>query len=159
MRNLLFIAIFTIAATVIGCNSKKQSETTCETTCETTECNTICGKWELAKINGNSIVAKEAEEQAYVIFNMQDSTVAAFDGCNNIGGWIVNADNGNLVLVDMASTLQFCPEQGESAMLGAILNVADKYEIKECAEQGKFLVLTSSNDSVSATFKAVEEIK
>ena len=159
MRNLLFISIFAIGLTLIGCNSKKQSETTCETTCEVTECNTICGKWELTKINDNTITANEGEEQAYVIFNMQDSTVAAFDGCNNIGGWVVKADSGNLVMVDMASTLQFCPDQGESAMLGAILNVADKYEIKECSEQGKFLVITSTNDSISATFKAVEETK
>ena len=155
MRNLLFISIFTIAATVIGCNSKKQSETTCEAT----ECNTICGKWELVKINDKTITTNENEEQAYVIFNMQDSTIAAFDGCNNIGGWVIKADSGNLFMVDMASTLQFCPDQGESAMLGAILNVADNYEIKECPENGKYLVITSSNDSISATFKAVENTK
>ena len=41
----------------------------------------------------------------------------------------------------------------------AILNVADNYEIKECAENGKYLVITSSNDSISATFKAVENTK
>ena len=149
MRNLLFISIFALISTLIGCNSKNQK-------CEAQQTPSICGKWELTKINNNAIVANEGEEQAYVIFNMQDSTVAAFDGCNNIGGWVVKADSGNLVMVDMASTLQFCDEQGESAMLGAILNVADKYEIKECAEQGKFLVITSTNDSISATFKAVE---
>ena len=149
MRNLLFISIFALISTLIGCNSKNQK-------CEAQQTPSICGKWELTKINNNAIVANEGEEQAYVIFNMQDSTVAAFDGCNNIGGWVVKADSGNLVMVDMASTLQFCEEQGESAMLGAILNVADKYEIKECAEQGKFLVITSTNDSISATFKAVE---
>ena len=149
MRNLLFISIFALISTLTGCNSKNQK-------CEAQQTPSICGKWELTKINNNAIVANEGEEQAYVIFNMQDSTVAAFDGCNNIGGWVVKADSGNLVMVDMASTLQFCEEQGESAMLGAILNVADKYEIKECTEQGKFLVITSSNDSISATFKAVE---
>ena len=149
MRNLLFISIFALISTLTGCNSKNQK-------CEAQQTPSICGKWELTKINNNAIVANEGEEQAYVIFNMQDSTVAAFDGCNNIGGWVVKADSGNLVMVDMASTLQFCEEQGESAMLGAILNVADKYEIKECAEQGKFLVITSTNDSISATFKAVE---
>ena len=148
MRNLLFISIFAAVATLIGCNSKKQ--------CEVAQEPSICGKWELTKINDKAIVANEEDEQAYVIFNMQDSTIAAYDGCNNIGGWVVKADSGNLFMVDMASTLQFCPDQGESAMLGAILNVADKYEIKECAEQGKFLVITSNNDSISATFKAVE---
>ena len=152
MRNLLFISIFAVVATVIGCTSKKQCEVAQQEP-------SICGKWELTKINNNDVVANTEEEQAYVIFNMQDSTIAAFDGCNNIGGWVVKADSGNLVMVDMASTLQFCPDQGESAMLGAILNVADKYEIKECAENGKFLVIASSNDSISATFKAVEETK
>ena len=150
MKNLLFISIFTIVATIIGCSSKKQCEVAQQEP-------SICGKWELIKINDNAIVVNEGEEQAFVIFNMQDSTIAAFDGCNNIGGYVVNADGGNLVMVDMASTLQFCPEQGESAMLGAILNVADKYEIKECSEQGEFLVITGSNDSISATFKAVEK--
>lgn len=150
MKNLLFISIFTIVATVIGCSSKKQCEVAQQEP-------SICGKWELIKINDNTIVVNEGEEQAYVIFNMQDSTIAAFDGCNNIGGYVVKADGGNLVMVDMASTLQFCPDQGESSMLGAILNVADKYEIKECSEQGEFLVITSTNDSISATFKAVEK--
>lgn len=149
MRKLLFISLFALISTLVGCNSKNQQ-------CEAQQSPSICGKWELTKINDNAIVTNEGEEQAYVIFNMQDSTVAAFDGCNNIGGWVVKAEGGNLVMVDMASTLQFCEGQGESAMLGAILNVADKYEIKECAEQGKFLVITSSNDSISATFKAVE---
>ena len=89
----------------------------------------------------------------------QDAVIAAFDGCNNIGGFVVKADSGNLVMVDLASTLQFCPEQDESAMLGAILNVADKYKINECAEHGKFLVLSSSTDSISAIFKEVPKTK
>ena len=148
MRNFLFISIFAIVTTAIGCNSKKQ--------CQVAEDSSICGKWELIKINDNTITTNEGEEAAYVIFNMQDSTVAAYDGCNNIGGWVVNADNGNLVMVDMASTLQFCPDQDERAMLGAILNIASKYEIKECAENGKFLVIASCNDSISATFKAIK---
>ena len=150
MRNLFFIALF-VTAIVCGCSSKKQSET-----CEATKEYSICGKWELAKINNKDITGNENEEQPYVIFNMKDSTIAAFDGCNNIGGWVVKADSGNLVMVDMTSTLQFCEGHGESAMLGAILIVADKYEIKECAEQGKCLVITSSIDSTSAVFKAVE---
>ena len=151
MRNLLFISIFAFITTTIGCSSKKQ--------CEVAQEPSICGKWELTKINDNTITANEGEEQAYVIFNMQDSTIAAYDGCNNIGGWVIKADSGSLFMVDMASTLQFCPDQGESAMLGPILNVADNYEIKECAENGKYLVITSSNDSISATFKAVENTK
>ena len=79
--------------------------------------------------------------------------------CNNIGGFVNKADNGNLEFSYMESTLMFCPEQGESAKVGSILNFADKYELKNCAEQGDFLVITSSKDSISATFKFVEEVK
>lgn len=150
MKNLSFIALF-VSVILCSCSTKKA-----EQTCEATEDYSVCGKWELVKINDSDITTNENEEQPYVIFNMKDSTIAAFDGCNNIGGWVVKADSGNLVMVDMTSTLQFCEEQGESAMLGAILNVADKYEIKNCAEQGKCLVITSSNDSISAIFKAIK---
>ena len=146
MKKVLFISVIALSAMFASC-AKKQAQATDEPT--------ICGKWELAAINNKAINTTENQESAYVIFNLKDSTVAAFDGCNNIGGWVVKADSGNLVMVDLASTLQFCPEQGESAMLGAILNVADKYEINECAEHGKFLVLSSSTDSISAIFKDV----
>ncbi|MBQ7818783.1 MAG: META domain-containing protein [Bacteroidales bacterium] len=150
MKKILFISVIALSAMFASC-AKKQAQATEEPT--------ICGKWELAAINNNAISATENQEAAYVIFNLKDSTIAAFDGCNNIGGWIVKADSGNLVMVDLASTLQFCPEQGESAMLGAILNVADKYKINECAEHGKFLVLSSSTDSISAIFKEVPKTK
>lgn len=150
MKNLSFIALL-VAVLLCSCSTKKA-----EKVCKTAENYSICGKWELTKINDKDIIANENEEQPFVIFNMKDSTIAAFDGCNNIGGWVVKADSGDIVMVDMTSTLQFCEGQGESAMLGAILNVADKYEIKECAEQGKCLVITSSSDSTSAIFKAVE---
>ena len=93
------------------------------------------------------------------MFNMQDSTVAAYDGCNNFGGFIVKAEGGNLEMKDLSSTMAACPDQGETAKLGIILNFADKYEVKDCPEAGKFLIVTSSKDSVSATFKFVEEVK
>lgn len=146
MRVLSIIAFFAMIAT-FGCTSKKHCETTEDTQ------KSICGKWELSKINDKEIDSTDA----YVMFNMSDSTVAAFDGCNNIGGFVVKADSGNIVMVDMSSTLQFCPDQDESAMLGAILSVVNRYEIKECAEQGEFLIITSEADSISATLKKVVE--
>lgn len=151
MKNLPIIAIFT--ATFLCCCSSKQEDNSTSKTIETTS---ICGKWELTKINGDSITLNEDEEQAFVIFNIQDSTIAVFDGCNNISGDIIEAENGNLVLSVLSSTLQYCEEQGESAKLGNILNVANKYEIKECAEKVKYLTISSSKDSISATFKAIE---
>ncbi|MBR5533043.1 MAG: sodium:proton antiporter NhaD [Bacteroidales bacterium] len=154
---------FVVQKTMFG--ESEQTETTeCVTSSpeqdETTACcATIDGKWVLTKIGYQEIAVEEEAEQAYVMFNMQDSTVAAYDGCNNFGGFIVKAEGGNLEMKDLSSTMAACPDQGETAKLGIILNFADKYEVKDCPEAGKFLIVTSSKDSVSATFKFVEEVK
>lgn len=150
MRYLSFTLVF-IVTLLCGCSSSEES-----VTYKAQKEISISGKWELSKINNNAITLNEDEEQAYIIFNTQDSTIAVFDGCNNIGGDIIEAEGGNLVLNISTSTLQFCEEQGESEKLGSILYTANKYTITESANGGKILTISDGKNSNSATFIAVK---
>lgn len=141
--NLVVAAI--VAIMFANCTPKQQT-----TEAEQTTSATATGLWILTEINNKAIETPDGEEPAFIIINLKDSTLAAYDGCNNLNGNVI-AENDTIKFTNVLSTLAMCPDHGESAMLASILNEATNYKV-----EAKTLTLSNPDNSKSAKFSAVE---
>lgn len=135
-RYLGYAAIIT-AVIISGCSSVNHT--------------TLAGKWELATINGKAV--EKSEEVPYIDIDNEIKSIGGYDGCNNLGGGITIGKQNEITFSNVISTLRLCPEQGDNAMLGKVLESTRKYEISVAERDSiKSLSLFDGNGGNLATF-------
>lgn len=110
------------------------------------------GDWQIVSIEGNAVSALDGEEQAHIYFFVEneegmDNLLAAYAGCNRIGGTIVMDEQAaeNLHFEYLLCTRMYCEEMETEEALNRVLELVrvakmDKEELVLLDANGTELV-------------------
>ncbi|MEG1574892.1 MAG: META domain-containing protein [Bacteroidales bacterium] len=143
MDKYLCYAVILSAFLVIGCSSTKSVA--------------LNGKWSLETINEKAV--SKSDQIPYIEINISDKRIGGYDGCNNIGGDLIIGKHDEITFDKMISTMRFCHDQGENAMLGKVLESVRRYEIITAKDNNKTLLLFDENNIKTIILKWQESNK
>lgn len=107
-------------------------------------------KWELIQLMGKPIKSSTKEKIFYLEF-FKEGNIAAFAGCNGIGGKFVLGDFNRITFSNLQSTLKACNDMEAEKQLTEVLQKADNYTIR-----GNKLSLNKAKMAPLAIFTNVE---
>lgn len=106
-------------------------------------------KWKLVKLMGQDI----SNSEAFISFKTDKNTVFGNSGCNTFNGTFTIANQFQLTLSEMATTMKSCPEKDmtiEQNFLD-VLNTTDNFSLN-----GNTMTLNKAKMAPLAVFEAVE---
>ena len=109
--------------------------------------------WKLTELNGRPIPdAEEGKKELYIQLKSNDSSLAAFAGCNGVGGNYSLIPEKRVRFSNMISTLMACPELDMENEFKKVLETIDNYAISD-----DMLSLHKAKMAPLARFKAVKK--
>lgn len=107
-------------------------------------------KWELIILMGKPVQSFSKDNMFYLQF-FNDSSIAAFVGCNGIGGKYLLRDFNKISFTNLQSTLKACSDMEAEKQLTEALQKTDNYSIK-----GNKLSLNKARMAPLAVFTKIE---
>lgn len=123
------------AIAMMACGSPKQSVTL----------DDLAGEWKIEQVAG---IPVNAENEAFLGFDVQENRLYGNAGCNSVMGGLQSKEPGKLAFESVASTKRMCADMAtEDAILQAMGNV------KAFDLQGEALMLTDAEGNVLMQLK------
>lgn len=127
----LSIAMAAASLVLVSCHTAKEAVAVNE--------NDIAGEWNIVEIQGKPV---QAESQPFIGFDVKESRIYGYSGCNRLMGALNFSSPNKIVLGDMASTMMACPDLNtERSVLDALASV------RSMAFSGKDLLLYGAGKS------------
>ncbi len=103
--------------------------------------------WKLVEIEGNPVDNQSLQNEAYLVFNVEDSLVAGSGGCNRLSGSFSLKGNNTIEISQMRSTMMACENMSVEETLNQFLQDVNQYEFNDDT-----LVLLGNNQNTKLTF-------
>lgn len=109
--------------------------------------------WKLTELMGQPVVKTDAmKKEPHIILHNDGNRVAAYGGCNGMGGEYTLKEGNRITFSSMIGTMMACPDMTVEEGLKKVLSTADNYSL---ASDGNTMTLNKARMAPLAKFEAV----
>ncbi len=153
MKKLSLMFALALITVLIGtaCSGKsgKKEDNETRATCTTVKeekmkISDLDGQWFIATV-GNEMVKTTGDEKPFLGFNIQDSRIFGYTGCNRVmGGYALDIDKSTLSFENLGSTKMMCPDDAVELKILAAMAQVKHFLYRKC-EKGELMILSDES--------------
>ena len=148
--NFKIFAFLLIIIPSVKCNSSKKNitDTNDAMTSKKTDATLTGTYWKLIELKGKPVgITPVDNKEIHIKFILEGNKVEGFGGCNGFGGKYMTANDFNISITNIISTMIACPDLGTENELFNVLKTPDNYYVK-----GDTLFLNKARMATMAKF-------